>query len=330
MQLIAQYYNKIGVDIMPWCPQCKSEYQEGFTECADCKVTLVDTLETTKEVVFESFLQAEDKILVEKLADFFEYSGIPSKMSFDDENELYVLSIPPGFYKEARKYYEAFYYVESTRNVEQTINTDSYEEAAYEATEEESDSYEDFEDDTDQIVTDPDPDAYEENTDSDPSEALNEEDDSTIYVMKSDEYKDLTGTVLIFLIFGIAGLVFVMLNIFQVITILNGWFPNTVMGAVFLLFIIIGFNTRKQASKVKSQIDEENRLTRNIDDWLKENVTESFLASIQDDSISEEVNYIRAVDKIREMIIKEFGSINTAYLDQLIDEYYSKNFDSAE
>ena len=29
---------------MPWCPKCKAEYREGFTECAACHVPLVDTL----------------------------------------------------------------------------------------------------------------------------------------------------------------------------------------------------------------------------------------------------------------------------------------------
>lgn len=29
---------------MPWCPKCKAEYREGFTECSTCRVPLVDGL----------------------------------------------------------------------------------------------------------------------------------------------------------------------------------------------------------------------------------------------------------------------------------------------
>lgn len=29
---------------MPFCPECKTEYQTGVTQCADCEVTLVDRL----------------------------------------------------------------------------------------------------------------------------------------------------------------------------------------------------------------------------------------------------------------------------------------------
>ena len=34
---------------MPWCPKCRSEYREGFTECADCRVALVDELPPLEE-----------------------------------------------------------------------------------------------------------------------------------------------------------------------------------------------------------------------------------------------------------------------------------------
>ena len=34
---------------MPWCPKCKCEYREGITECADCKVALVDVLPPDEE-----------------------------------------------------------------------------------------------------------------------------------------------------------------------------------------------------------------------------------------------------------------------------------------
>lgn len=34
---------------MPWCPVCKNEYREGIERCAECKVTLVDSLEEETE-----------------------------------------------------------------------------------------------------------------------------------------------------------------------------------------------------------------------------------------------------------------------------------------
>ena len=35
---------------MPWCPKCKAEFREGFTECSTCQVPLVDSLPEENEV----------------------------------------------------------------------------------------------------------------------------------------------------------------------------------------------------------------------------------------------------------------------------------------
>lgn len=31
---------------MPWCPNCRCEYREGYNTCSDCQVELVEALDT--------------------------------------------------------------------------------------------------------------------------------------------------------------------------------------------------------------------------------------------------------------------------------------------
>lgn len=319
---------------MPWCPKCKAEYQEGFTVCSDCDVELVDELENAK--TFIPFVQLENKKVAEKLAKFFEYSALDCELSYDEQNELYVISIPPKYEKEATKLYEAFYYVEADmarskksmakeisdesddtddNNEDSSVLNEEYEENQYMESEEDS-----FEEE----------DEYAKEVPSDDISSYDAKDNGSVYVMKADQYKDLSGSVWIFLIFGVAGLIFVVLNIAGVLTIFNGWISNTVMGALFLLFIYIALSTNQKAKKIQSEIDAENKLTEKINNWLKLNVTERFLDSIGDDSISEELNYIKKIDTIKEMLLKEFGSQNLAYLDRLIDEFYNSTFDKEE
>jgi hypothetical protein len=152
-------------------------------------------------------------------------------------------------------------------------------------------------------------------------------DDSAVYVMKADQYKDLTGTVWIFLLFGIAGSIIVLLNVIGILNLFEGWLANGVLGALFLSFIYIALSTNQRAKKVQAEIEAENKLTEEINQWLKLNVTESFVASVHNDDISDELNYIKMTDTIKETLMKEFGSQNQAYLDRVIDEYYSSNLD---
>lgn len=53
---------------MPWCPECKNEYREGITACANCSISLVDSLEdinkqniSNEEYETDGSLQAIDE-----------------------------------------------------------------------------------------------------------------------------------------------------------------------------------------------------------------------------------------------------------------------------
>jgi hypothetical protein len=296
---------------MPWCPNCNAEYQDGYTECSDCGVALVDSIEEDIELV--PFFQAEDKKIAEKLVSYLKYSNMPSEMSYSEENEVYLVNIPPRMEKEARKLYQAFYFVERENIVNGKTNSAQTPDPMVEV-----------------LVDDVEPQYSEEGETEeyiDPVEEAEDEDvEKGAYVFKADRYKDLAGTVGIFLFFGIVGLVFVILNMAGILTILNGWIPNVVMGALFLSFLYVALSTRQRAQKIRAEIAVENKLTEDINAWLKENVTKDYLTSIHNDNVSEELNYIKMTDTIKKLLIKNFGKQNLSYLDRLVEEYYNNNF----
>ncbi len=330
---------------MPWCPNCKTEYQEGFTVCSDCGADLVESLE--EEAILVPFFQSEEKRIADKLASFFQYSNMPSSVTFDEENELYIVNIPPKAEKEARKLYQAFYFVER-ENIsnglydDDTMETDnSTEEAeAVENTPSVADQEEEVSEEGPEIEL-----FDEEQNEDEPKEdeaaptekpakrnaadeaASDTEEETRVYEMKAEKYKDLAGTVWIFLFFGITGLVFVLLNVVGILSVLNGWLPNIVMGILFLSFLYIGISTNSRAKKLRSEIAAENEMTEKINAWFKEHFTEEFVASLYNNTISEELNYIKLTEIVKEMLLKEFGPQNPAYLDRLIEDYYTNNFD---
>jgi hypothetical protein len=300
--------------------------------CSDCGTALVDSLEEAVEYL--PFFQAENKKIADKLVSYFQYSGLPSELSYDNETEVYVLSIPPKQEKQARKLYQAFYYVER-ENIEKGIYKDEAPEDTEGISEADTDADVDGKSDPD----DQDPaiellEEGDEETPGDTEEDILEEETSTeapedrgAYIFKEDRHKDLAGTVWIFLFFGIAGLIFVILNMAGFLTVLNGWIPNTVMGALFLFFLYVAVTTNTKAKSLKAEIAEENKLTEDINRWLKEHLTKDYLASIYNDAVSEELNYIKMTDAVRALLLEQFGPQNLSYLDRLIEEYYNSNFD---
>lgn len=333
---------------MPWCPNCKTEYQEGYTVCKDCKAELVAELAT--ELI--PFVQSDSKKVAEKLVRYLEYSGLEAKIEFNEESEMYQIYIPEDKEKDARKLYQAFIFVERENLVkghadaEDSENDESLSAASLDNSEADNHSTDDEGPEASYVSSEAAEDFFDENSaKSDAemgpsSESEDDEDDyaseeqsqsdaenTSVYVMKSEQYKDLAGTVWVFLGLGVLGLIFVILNVLEVIQILYGWMPNLVMGALFVIFIYIGISTKQKAKKIQSEIDEENRLTKEINQWLEININERFLEEVKDPGISDELNYLKAIATIKEMLIKEFGPQNMAYLDRLIDEYYSSTFE---
>ena len=66
---------------MPWCPNCRTEYREGFDTCADCQVALVDeppdqpTLDFGEPVLL---LTVYDKIEADMLLAMLREQKIPA------------------------------------------------------------------------------------------------------------------------------------------------------------------------------------------------------------------------------------------------------------
>ena len=54
---------------MPFCPNCKTEYRSGFTQCADCNVDLVESVPqpTPEEIAEDNLCRLDD---LSALADF--------------------------------------------------------------------------------------------------------------------------------------------------------------------------------------------------------------------------------------------------------------------
>jgi len=64
---------------MPWCPECGTEYREGFTVCTDCRVPLTDTPPEKKEQQPDPELVRETLLTVVK--DELEFTRIESLMA---------------------------------------------------------------------------------------------------------------------------------------------------------------------------------------------------------------------------------------------------------
>ncbi len=135
---------------------------------------------------------------------------------------------------------------------------------------------------------------------------------------------------------GIIGLIIVLLFALGIVdlnlTVGSKWLIFGIMGAMFLLFIIMGFVSMSNAKKYHEKALTEKDLTVDITNFCDANLTKDTiddgLFSEQDEEdLNEELKYFKRFEKMKTLISENFLNLDEGYLDRFVDDYYSKIFD---
>lgn len=151
---------------------------------------------------------------------------------------------------------------------------------------------------------------------------------STVYVKKADKYEDLRSTAVCFTTLGILGIIFAILNFAGVLSIYNSPIQLLAMCIVSFIFTAVGISSYIRSKEIRGQISEEESLTNSIMAWMEAHITQDFLDSIFDASLSEEANFLQQSEEIKQRIQQEYAQAADDYLDTLIDEFFNTHFSS--
>ena len=95
-----------------------------------------------------------------------------------------------------------------------------------------------------------------------------------------------------------------------------------VMGAIFILFVVAGIVSMKNARFFEKKAESENSLRQTLLDWCKDNLNAADIdAEVCVEGISEEVAYFRRSFCVKEKLNHQFVNLNQDFLDQFIDDY---------
>ena len=150
-----------------------------------------------------------------------------------------------------------------------------------------------------------------------------------LYIESSKKAQDFKSGGLSLLFVGGLGFICIILMLLGVIPLHMNLFSKYltigVMGALFLLFIVMGFLSVKSYKKFEVKASEEDTLTRNLTSWVKENLHKDIIdADIEE--AEEELLYFLRTEKMKEMITHKFMNLDAAFLDSFIDDIYPEIF----
>lgn len=154
------------------------------------------------------------------------------------------------------------------------------------------------------------------------------------FVRLSDKYNDIISSASTMLFVGIAGLLFMILVFAEIIPLPlsseTAWLFNTIMGGVFIIFIVAGIVSFMHAKQVKIDAEEEDNLIKNILSWADENLTIQQIDNDLDLSQSMELLYFNRADKIKEALMHEFENADESLIYEYTEQIYQKLYETAE
>ncbi len=286
---------------MAWCPKCKNEYREGITVCPDCGKTLVSEEELTD---WASVLFGEQDEM-EKLRDFLTYNGITkSKIALDDAEQVYELFVDSKDEKQAKTIARVF-----LEQQEKNRKEDAAEEEA---------AVDEFlmpEDETDNVL-------FEKQT-ADTINSLNSAQGGLTYMNNGTRAEENRSSAWVLLVVGALGMLVMILGFSGILPfqVGNPYMFYGVMSAVFILFIVMGVVSMRNAKIFEKKAESENSLVDTLLQWSKENLTaEKIDEGIQNAADTPvEALYYKRFEVIRSQMNHQFMNLDQQMLENLID-----------
>ena len=281
---------------MGWCPKCKNEYREGVTVCADCGCELVAE-EQYDDLVPLIFGDEEQMNSLKKYLEFNKLKGVT--LRFSEEDGVYELLVRDQDKGPANAMAKVFLQQEALAKEEEADGQETIEDA-------ESDLQ--MSEETQTLATE------EEREDVRP----------TVYLNNTERAEENRSSAWMLLIMGTIGLVAMILGMLDVIPLRlgNPYMFYGVMCTVFLLFIIMGVVSMKNAKLFARKAESENTLRDAMTKWYQENLNADSIDAELDvtEDVTEEVIYFKRVQIMKDKFNCQFMNLDQAFLEHYIDD----------
>ncbi len=286
---------------MPWCPNCKTEYREGIEKCADCGSALVSSLNEEERVEESCSLLFGDEKHVRMIEAHLRESGFSSVFAVKQKNPVTDENSGQQIIR-----YELF--------VSASEREDAVKCAA------------DF-----MRNTNPQAEEAMQNPSS-PRVMTRKAEPAQEFVTVKEKQSDMKSSGIMLLIFGVAGLTFMVLVILGVIPIrfsgFNAIIAYSVMGIFFGVLFISGIMSLVNAKKMAGVGIEEQRQLNELADWCNLNLTKEIIEEkVPGDIMQDEQLYFERFDFIKESLHKAYPELKEDFLEYYTEQLYSKYYE---
>lgn len=306
---------------MPWCPNCKNEYVEGVTVCVDCGCKLVEALNEKGFLVCDGSREE-----MELLADFMEKNHFSDlKVEASDRDGIYELFVNEAQAKKASDAAGVFF-----KELAKRQKPDPGENAAIQETD--GEAFSGSADGALEAEAMEDGEAEEMAGAVRPDETMAQAGSAGVYedsAKKAEEFKSGAYTLLVVGVLGLAALGALLSGALPIrLNPSSQWMTCLVMGALFLIFIVMGVLSLQSSKKLARKADQENAWKQDMLVFCREKLDTAALDEEAQllEADPEEVIYFKRTEQLKNRLTEAFPDAGGEYLDYFVDEIYPEVF----
>ena len=147
-----------------------------------------------------------------------------------------------------------------------------------------------------------------------------------VYTNAEDSFKDNMSTAWSFLGIGIAGTIFTLLNITDILHIMHGFIQKGVSLILFLGFMIYGIMVIRSKKDMLAKVEKEKSDRNKFKEWMKEKFTEDVLSKFGTMEASDEEIELLQINYMSEELVRHFPEINPNFADRLAEEFFEEKY----
>ncbi|MBO5069612.1 MAG: hypothetical protein J6C37_04540 [Roseburia sp.] len=150
------------------------------------------------------------------------------------------------------------------------------------------------------------------------------------YVSKKSKKEDVKSTAYTFTFVSIIGFALLILFWAGVIPLNTAPYMkvmlSVVMGAMFVIFFIVGIRSFKELKTLEQEADTEEDSLIEITKWFRQTYTSDDIDAELDTEQQEETLYFARYEKMRKLISEAYEDLEPSFLDHIIETLYAELF----
>lgn len=153
---------------------------------------------------------------------------------------------------------------------------------------------------------------------------------SELYVdanIRATEYKLGAITLLMVGGVGLTAIILMNIGIIPFLPMISKALMNTVMGGMFLIFIIMGISSVGSCKKMLILAQKEEKLTKDIEEYFSVYVTKETLSNFDMSNLTKEEICLKQYEQISSIINANFSDVDPAFLEYITEKIYVNMFE---